>query len=182
MGIDIALGAILFFTFIIGYKQGLIMSVFAVVSYLLGFFVAMHFSFVIANYIHNNFNIPEQWIPIIAFILLYTSVIFFIRFLGKFVEKLVNTMLPTLFNRLVGSALWMFIGFVLFSLIVQLLDRAGIFTDQLKVASKSYIYLEESGQYIIDNLGEAVPFIKNLYQTVDEYFKGLADQVKTSSL
>ncbi|MEZ5001574.1 MAG: CvpA family protein [Chitinophagales bacterium] len=178
MGIDIALGVILFSTFIIGYKQGLIMSVFAVVSYLLGFFMAMHFSFIIANYIHNNFNIPEQWIPIIAFILLYTSVIFFIRFLGKFVEKLVNTMLPTLFNRLVGSTLWMFIGFVLFSLIVQLLDRAGIFTDQLKVASVSYVYLEESGQYIVDNLGEAIPFVKNLYQDVNQYFNNLAEHIE----
>ncbi|MCB0501696.1 MAG: CvpA family protein [Bacteroidetes bacterium] len=178
MGIDIALGVILFSTFIIGYKQGLIMSVFAVVSYLLGFFMAMHFSFVIANYIHNNFNIPEQWIPIIAFILLYTSVIFFIRFLGKFVEKLVNTILPTLFNRLVGSALWMFIGFVLFSLIVQLLDRAGIFTDQLKVASVSYVYLIESGQYIVDNLGEAIPFVKNLYQDVNQYFNNLAEHIE----
>ncbi|MEZ5007042.1 MAG: CvpA family protein [Chitinophagales bacterium] len=178
MGIDIAVGIVLISTFIIGYKQGLIMSIFSVVSYFAGFFAAMYFSFVVANYINANFNIPPQWIPIIAFILLFTAVIFMVRFLGKLIEKIVNKILPTMINRLAGSALWMFIGFVLLSLIIQLLDRANVLTEHLKLASTLYKYLEESGQLISDNLGEAIPFVKNLYQTADEYFKDLANQIE----
>jgi membrane protein required for colicin V production len=154
------------------------MSVFSVVSYFAGFFAAMYFSFVVANYINANFNIPQQWIPIIAFILLFTTVIFIVRFLGKFLEKAVNKILPTMMNKLAGSALWMFIGFVLLSLIVQLLDRANVLTEQLKIASTLFKYLEESGQLISGNLGEAIPFVKNLYQTVDEYFKGLSNKIE----
>ncbi len=177
MGIDIAVAIVLVLAFIKGYKDGLIMSVFSVSAYLVGFFAAMHFSFIVANYLTTNFNIPEQWIPIIAFILLFIAVIFIVRFLGKFIEKLLKKVLPTMVNRLFGSALWMFIAVVIFSLLYQVLDSANLFTSELKNSSVTVPYLRDSADFIKENIGEVIPFIKNLYQQIDDYFREMATQV-----
>lgn len=178
MGIDIVVAIFLVIFFIKGYSQGLIMSLFSISSYLVGFFAAMHFSFVIANLLTDSFKIPEQWIPIIAFILLFIAVIFIVKWLGKFVEKMMGKLLPTVFNKFAGAILWVLIGFVMLSLFYQLINSAQLFTDEVKTTSQTAPYLENVSDVIKNKIGEVLPFLKGLYNNIDEYFKELAQQVK----
>lgn len=177
MGIDIAVAILMVFAFIKGYRDGIIMSIFSVFSYLIGFFAAMHFGFVFANYLSQNFNIPEQWLPIIAFVLLFVIVILLVRFLGKFVEKVFKKVLPTQFNRLMGSALWMFICFVIASILFMVLDSANLFTDSLKATSVTLPYLKASANFLTESVGDIIPFLKNFYKEIDDYFRELANRV-----
>lgn len=177
MGIDIAVAIVVVIAFIKGYREGIIMSVFSISSYLVGFFAAMHFSFVFANYLNKSVNLPEQWVPIIAFILLFIAVIFIVRFLGKFVEKMVGKLLPTVFNKFAGGLLWGILAFILLSLFTQLIDTASLFTDSLKAESETLPYLEQVNATVRDKIGEVFPFIQNLYLEIDEYFKGMANEI-----
>ncbi len=166
--------------FIKGYREGFIMSIFSLVSYLAGFFAAMHFSFVIADYITTSFRIPEEYIPIIAFVLLFILVILIVRMIGKLIEKGLGKLLPTVFNRLVGSFLWMVIAVIILSLLYQLGDSADLFTDTAKEGSISVPFLAKTNLIIRDNIGEVIPFLNGLYEQIDEYFRGIADTISAN--
>ncbi len=177
MGIDIVVAIIIFIAFIKGYRDGFIMSVFTISSYLVGFFAALHFSFVVANYLTQNVNLPEQWVPIISFIILFAAVILIVRLLGKLVEKVIGKLLPTAFNKIVGGLAWSLLAFILLSLSYQLIDSAGLFTDSLKLESQTQPYLVQVNDTIRGRIGEVFPFIQNLYLEIDEYFKGMANDL-----
>jgi len=173
MGIDIAVAVVLAIAFFRGYKQGFVMSIFTVVSYLVGFFVTMHLSFLVSDYLASNFNFSGKWMPIVAFILTFSTVVLLVKFLGKIVEKAMTKILPTLFNRLLGSTLWMLVGIIILSLLFQVMLSGNIFKPALLEASVTAEYLEQSGTFIKENMGEALPAVRNLFKDVDEYFRGL---------
>ncbi len=177
MGIDIAIGLVVFIAFIKGYQEGLIMSFFTISAYIVGFFAAMHFSFVVSNYLQSSVKIPQQWLPIIAFILLFIAVIIIVRLLGKLIEKFFGKLLPTVFNKLAGGLFWALFGFTLMALFIQLLDSAELFTQTLKDSSATMLYIEQVNAIVKNRIGDFFPFITNLYQDIDDYFKALANQI-----
>lgn len=180
MGIDILCVLVLFIAFFKGFKQGIIMSVFSVASLLIGFFVTMHFSFLVSDYLVNNTNIGGRYLPIVAFTITFTTVAMLVRWLGKLIERGVNKLLPTTFNRLLGAGLWMALAVLLLSQAYQLMDNGNIFKDDLKTASVAVPYLEDIGGVLEDNIGDLIPFVKGLYKEADEYFKSLSEQVSAS--
>ena len=177
MGIDIVIAILLVIAFLKGYSQGIIMSVFSFAAYLIGFFVTMNLSFIVSDYLSNNLNIPGKWLPIIAFILTFATVVLLVKMVGKLIEKGMSRILPTMFNRLLGSALWITIVVILSSLLLQVLLAGNLFEPRLLESSIAFPYLEEVGLFIKENIGDVIPLIKNLFHDVDEYFKGLPEVI-----
>jgi membrane protein required for colicin V production len=178
MGIDIAIALVVFIAFIKGYQEGLIMSLFTISAYIVGFFAALHCSFVIANYLQSSINIPQQWIPIVSFILLFLAVMVIVRLFGKILEKVFGKLLPTSLNKFAGGLFWALFGFILMALFIHLLDGAELFTQTIKASSATMPYIEKANVLVKSRIGEIFPFISNLYQEIDDYFETLANQIK----
>jgi len=149
------------------------MSIFTAVSYLVGFFVTMHLSFLVSDYLTTNFNFSGKWMPIVAFILTFSTVVLLVKFLGKIIEKGMTRILPTMFNRLLGSVLWMTVGLTIISLLFQVMLAGNLFKPNLLEASTTAPYLEQAGAFVKENMGDVLPVIKNLFRDVDEYFRNL---------
>jgi membrane protein required for colicin V production len=182
MGIDIACYVIFAFAFYRGYQKGLIMSVFTVAAYLAGAFATMHLSFVISDYMARNFNLPGTWLPLISFALTFGITVMLIRLIGKAIEKGMNKVLPTSFNRFLGSMLYLICGIVLLTLLYDVAVSANIFKEDLIAKSFMAPHLEQFGAIIKDNIGDVVPFVKGLFHEIDQYFKEIANRVESKGV
>jgi membrane protein required for colicin V production len=178
MGIDIAIAIVVFIAFIKGFTEGIIRSFFSISAYIVGFFAAMHFSFVVSDYLHTHFNLPPQWLPIISFVLMFLMVMILVQLVGNLIEKIAGIALPTVFNKLAGGLFWAVFGCILMSLFIQFLDSADLFKDSLKQSSATMPYVEKVNTIFRNRIGELLPVVKNLYQQIDNYFEALANQIK----
>lgn len=177
MAIDIACLVILAFAFFRGYKKGLIMAVFTVVSYVVGAFATMHLSFVASDYISSNFNIPGTWLPLVAFAVTFGIVVLVIRWLGKLIEKAMMKVLPTAFNRFLGSILYMALALILLSLVYNVAFTADVFKDDLIARSVFAPHLGNFADMIHDNIGDVIPFVERLFNEIDAYFEEAAGKI-----
>ena len=116
----------------------------------------------------------EKWLPVLAFLATFLVVLLLVKWMGKLMEKAVSKLMPTLFNRLAGSALWVLVVFLIISQLFHILAAGHIFSEELISGSGAAPHLERAGIFLQYHIGETLPWIKNMYWEMDEYFRGLA--------
>jgi membrane protein required for colicin V production len=177
MGIDIACLVVLAFAFYRGYQKGMIMAVFTVASYIIGAFAMLHLSFLVSDYITNNFNVSGTWLPILAFALTFSLAVLLIRWIGKLIEKGMTRVIPTSFNRFMGSLLYITMALIILSLIYNVAGAAEIFQDDLVATSIMAPHLEKFALIIQNNIGDVIPFVERLFNDIDSYFEEAAVKI-----
>jgi membrane protein required for colicin V production len=177
MGIDLACGVVLAIAFFRGYNKGLIMAVFTIAGYVIGVFATMHLSFLISDYLSSNFNIPGTWLPFLAFALTFSAAVLIVNFIGKIIEKGLTRVLPTSFNRFLGSILYLGFAIILLSMIYEVATTASIFKEDLIASSFMAPHLETFTGIIEQNFGGVIPFVKNLFNEIDIYFQTLSGKI-----
>jgi membrane protein required for colicin V production len=178
MAIDIACLVVLAFAFFRGYKRGLIMAVFTVAAYVIGAFATMHFSFLVSDYLAANFNISGTWLPIVAFAITFFLVVLLVRWLGKLMEKAMTRVLPTAFNRFIGSLVYMSLALVLLSLLYNVASAGDVFKDDLVARSVFAPHLDNFAGLIHDHIGDVIPFVEQLFDRIDAYFEEAAGKIE----
>ena len=182
MGIDIACAVVLTIAFFRGFRSGFIMALFTIAAYVIGVFATMHLSFVISDYVSTNFNVPGTWLPLLAFALTFGIVVIVVIAIGKMIEKGLKHVLPTTFNRFLGSLLYLVFAIILLTLVYEVGTSASIFKENLIAHSYMAPYLEAASSIIQDNIGDTIPFVKGLFNDIDAYFEELSDKVSKASL
>lgn len=87
MYIDIALGILFLLATAKGYKKGFIQSVFSVIGYLLGMFLAVKCSAWLAIKMQEKTGHNEKWYPFLAFILILAITIVAVNLVGRMFKK-----------------------------------------------------------------------------------------------
>ena len=97
--IDIVLGGLLFLGLIKGIRNGFIIELASLLSYIIGIYIAVRFSYILTNLLGNDSKI----IPIIGFVLTFILVIVGVRILAKVLTKVAQLAFMGLFNRILGA-------------------------------------------------------------------------------
>ena len=76
MIIDFIFAVLIVLAVIKGFQKGLIVAVFSLLAFIVGLAAAMKLSAVVAGYLGQSIKVSEQWLPGIAFFIVFIIVYF----------------------------------------------------------------------------------------------------------
>ncbi len=124
-----------------GFKNGLIRELASILALVLGVWVTVKFSDLVASWIGDS-----QMIRIIAFFLTFLAVLVLVHFAGKLVERIVKLVIPSFFNHLFGLIFGIgkvaIIYSVLFFFVRTIDPKEVILKPDIKEKSFLYSYIE----------------------------------------
>jgi membrane protein required for colicin V production len=100
MMIDIIFVILLVLALIHGYRRGLIVAVFSLVSIVVGLAAAIKLSAVVANHLGNTVKVSDKWLPVISFAIVFIVVVLLIRLGARAIQKLTEALMLGWLNRL----------------------------------------------------------------------------------
>ena len=101
--LDIILAMLLAYGLYKGLKNGFFIEIASLVALIAGLFGAIHFSYIVGNYISERFDWEEQYINLIAFIITFVIIVLLIHMLGKFLSKVTDFTLLGILNKIAGG-------------------------------------------------------------------------------
>ena len=170
MILDIIFIVILLLALLKGYSQGLIMGLFSLLSVIIGLAAALKFSAVVASYIGDNINVSKEWLPLISFIIVFVIVVLLIRLAAKAVQRTFEMVMLGWVNRLGGMIFFAAIYTLVFSVLLFYAEQMKVISPETISNSKTWPYIRPLGPQVIDGLGSVLPFFKNMFVELQEFF------------
>jgi membrane protein required for colicin V production len=87
-----------------GFSRGLIIELASLAALILGIYASIHFSWYAAEFLAENFDLGEKYLPIISLIVTFVVVVLIVYAVGKIVEKLVDIVALGFLNKMFGMA------------------------------------------------------------------------------
>lgn len=171
MIIDIIFAVIVILALFKGYSQGLIMGVFSFLSVIIALAAAVKLSAVVAGYIGNAVKVSEEWLPLLSFILVFIAVILLIRLAAKAVQRTFELVMLGWVNRLGGMLLFLAVYLLVYSVLLFYAEQMKIISPQTISESRTWNYIRPWGPRVIDGLGSVLPFFRNMFLELQEFFK-----------
>jgi membrane protein required for colicin V production len=168
-----------------GLRKGLILGVFSFLAFIIGLAAAIKLSAIAAAYIGDNVSISQRWLPVIAFIVVFLIVVLLVRLGAKALEGVVNLALLGWANKIGGFAFFALLYLFIFSILLFYASQLHLFNKATIEASISYPFLIPLGPMVIEGLGAVLPFFKNMFTELLDFFNGVAqnkEAIKASAL
>ncbi len=162
--------------FIRGWKKGFLWAIASFVAVVLGSLVSLKLAHKVALYINEQNIIDSKYTLIVSYILLFLLVMYGLRFLIKFVEKILKTLLLGWANKLAGGLLYILFSAFVISSILWLSNQVQLIQAEAKQESQLYAIVEPIAPKGIEIGGAALPFLKNLYGDVELYLDDVSLQ------
>lgn len=177
MIIDIVFFIILVLAVIKGYQRGLIVGLFSLVSVIIGLAAAVKLSAAVAGYVGEAVKVSEEWLPVIAFALVFLVVVVLIRLGANAIEKAIEVVMLGWLNKLAGILLYVIIYTLVFSVLLFYAEQMKLIQPETIEKSVTYSYVQPWGPKVIDGLGSVIPFFKNMFDELSAFFGGVADNI-----
>jgi membrane protein required for colicin V production len=101
--LDFIIGALVIISAITGFRKGLIHQLASLAALILGIFLAVKFSKLVAPFIMDHFASSENIAKVSAFIAIFILVVIAVLLLGKFLHKTFEDVELGLLNKISGS-------------------------------------------------------------------------------
>ncbi len=171
--IDIVAAIAIGYGAFMGFRNGIVKEAAGLLGVIVGVWAGLRLAFVFANYYRDSTDLPEAWIPLIAFLTAFLIGIGAVYLLGRLTSSLINSVgiaLPNKLGGLVfGAAKWAF----LIGTAVTLVANSGFITQDDKDASITYPVLSTFSTTVQDYTIGLVPAATNVLDDVETYFVGL---------
>ncbi len=177
MLIDIFFTGLLLLAFTKGISKGLIQSLFNTLGFLIGIAAALKLSAVIANRLSGSAHVNAKWLPFLSFVLIFSVVVLAVKMTGKLFEKTGEMLMLGWINKLGGICLYIIFYAVIFSVVLFYIKQLGLIKKQIFDSSVFYPYLAPIGPETIGIIGKIIPFFKNLFGQLENYFSRVSDKL-----
>ncbi|WP_395046696.1 CvpA family protein [Flavobacterium sp.] len=124
--IDIVLGALLVFGFYKGFKNGLFVELASLISFFVGIFVAIKFSYIIIAVLEKNVSWSPKTIKVSAFIFTLLLVVIAIHLLAKVFTGIVSFAFLGCANTLAGGLFATIKTALLIGIVLSLFQKVNI--------------------------------------------------------
>lgn len=179
MLIDIIFAIIVVMAVFKGLSRGFIIAVCSVLAFIIGLAAAMKLSAVVAQYLDKSTDISAKWLPFISFLLVFLLVVILVRILAKFIEKSVEFALLGWLNKLLGVVVYLALYTIIFSIMLFYAVQMSLIKEQTIQSSLTYAYIEPWGPYAINGLGKIIPWFKDMFTQLKDFFGGLPEKIST---
>ncbi|HRE39130.1 MAG TPA: CvpA family protein [Chitinophagaceae bacterium] len=177
MLLDIVFAVVMVLAIIKGYQRGLVVGLFSLVSVIIGLAAAVKLSAAVAGYIGEAVKVSEEWLPVIAFAVVFIVVVILIRLGANAIEKAVEVVMLGWLNKLAGILLYVTIYTIVFSVLLFYAEQIKLIQPATIEKSLTYSYIQPWGPKVIDGLGSLIPFFKNMFDELSTFFSGVADNI-----
>jgi len=160
-----------------GYRRGFIVAIFSFIAVIVGLAAALKLSTVVAKHIGTAVEVSDRWLPIISFFVVFTIVILLIRLGAKAIQRVTEAVMLGWFNRLAGIVLYAAIYLTIFSVVLFYAGQIKIINLDTVEASRTYSFIRPWGPKAIDGLGVAIPFFKNMFTELEDFFSGVSQKL-----
>ncbi len=175
MVFDIVLFFIAAVGFIGGYKRGIVYMLFFLAALFFGVFASLKFNTVVSSYLLNNFNIDGPYMPLLSLILTFVIVFSIIVWLAEVITKALKLVFLNRFNQVFGGLLGALAGAAVVSIAGWYLDGLNILPQTVVNQSKTIPYSLMFAPFIIDKIGEFIPYMNNLFEQLELLFEQRTD-------
>ncbi len=174
MWVDIVFLILLLLAIVKGLQRGLIVALFSVLALMAGIAAAVKLSAVVASNLKENIHISSKWLPVLAFLLVFIVVILLVRWAAGLIKAAVNFAFLGWVDKLGGVILYMCIYLVAYSVLLFYATNLHIITQHAISSSITYSFVEPWGTFSINAIGKVIPFFKNMFAELENFFAKLA--------
>jgi len=170
MIIDIAFLILIIIACMKGYRKGFVMAMFSFAALIIALAAALKLSAYTANHLEDSLHIPAKWLPFISFIIVFFLAVLLVKWIGKLIEKAMETVLLGWINRLAGIILYLFLYTIIFSIFLFYTEKIHLFRDSTINSSMCYPFVKPWGPKVIDWIGELIPLFKGMFVQLEKFF------------
>ncbi|MEM7035504.1 MAG: CvpA family protein [Bacteroidota bacterium] len=156
-----------------GFRNGVIHEVFGLLGLVVGIWAGMRLAFIFANYYRDNFEIPENFLPLLAFLTAFAIGIGIFILAGKVATMVVKTVQLGLVNRAAGAVFGGLKFAFLVGTLLSMIGNSQVITEETKEGSATYPILNAYCQGVQDYSIGLLPFAKNVFGEMEDYFTDL---------
>ena len=182
MVLDIFFIIILVFAVIKGFQRGLIVGIFSFVAVIVGLAAAIKLSAVMADYLGETTNVSKQWLPVLSFLIVFIVVVLLIRFGANLLQKSVEAVMMGWANRLGGIIFYVAIYTIVYSILLFYATQLKLLSPETAEKSVVYGVIAPWGPGIIDAIGSVLPFFKDMFKELENFFEKGAEEIRQASV
>lgn len=173
MWIDIVFLVLIIVAVVKGIRKGIIMAIFTFIGWFIGIAAALKLSAFVATYLQRHTNIAVKWLPLLAFLLVFVVAVLLVQLAGKAVEGVFNISMLGWINRLGGALLYTAIYTLAFSVVLFYLEKMNVINAKTIEESRAYTMIGGLGPSVIEAVGSVIPFFKNMFHELEQFFETL---------
>ncbi len=156
-----------------GLRNGLVVAVFSLLAFIVGLTAAIKLSSLVADYLGENVNISQRWLPVIAFALVFIAVVFLVRLGAKAIEGVLRIAMLGWLNKIGGVVLYIVLYLFIFSVLLFYTEQLQIVKPQTIEASATYNAIKPIGPAIMNAMGSVIPVFKDMFSELENFFDSL---------
>jgi membrane protein required for colicin V production len=180
MFIDIIFLLLMVWAVIKGFRRGLIVSVFSLLAIIAGLAAAIKVSALVAVQIGKVVNVSDKWLPLISFIVVFLGIVLLVRLGANLIQKTVEIAMLGWVNRLGGILLYVVLFTVVYSIFLFYAEQLHFLKTETLQGSVTYAYIRPWGPKVINSLGSIIPFFKDMFTELQQFFGGVAEKLPAS--
>jgi membrane protein required for colicin V production len=178
MLIDIIFIVLLVIAIFKGYTKGFIIALFSVLALVIGLAAAVKLSVVTASRLKDAVHVAAKWLPVIAFALVFVAVVLLVRLGARAIEKMIQLAFLGWANKLAGILVYMALYTVILSVLLFYAEKINLIAPGTIASSKTYNFIKPWGPKAINSIGTLVPFFKDMFQQLEDFFAGLSGKIQ----
>jgi membrane protein required for colicin V production len=175
--IDIIFAILMIMAVIKGIRKGLAVAVFSIIAYIVGLAAALKLSAVVAVYLQQHVSISSKWLPFISFALVFVLVIILVNWSGKLVEKSFEMAFLGLANKVGGVLVYVLLYSIIYSVLLFYAEKIKLVTSESIAQSIIYPYLRPWAPDVIDGFATIIPWFKDSFTQLENFFAGVANKI-----
>jgi membrane protein required for colicin V production len=180
MFIDIIFLLLMVWAVFKGFRRGLIVSVFSLLAIIAGLAAAIKVSALVAIQIGKVVNVSDKWLPLISFIVVFLGIVLLVRLGANLIQKTVEIAMLGWVNRLGGILLYVILFTVVYSIFLFYAEQLHFFKTETLQGSVTYPYIQPWGPKVMNSLGSIIPFFKDMFTELQQFFGGVAEKLPAS--
>jgi membrane protein required for colicin V production len=170
MTIDIIYLILILAAIVKGIRRGMVVAVFSLAACIIGLAAAMKLSALLAVRLREHLHIPDRWLPLIAFILVFLAVIFLVRRLADLLQQGLQMVMLGWLNRLGAILLYAVLYTAIFSVLLFYGTQTGIISQESRNSSLVYSFVEPWGPGVINRFAHLVPWFRDMFTQLSDFF------------
>lgn len=179
MVIDILSAIIISLGLYLGYRRGLIKTIFDTLSLIIGIVAALKISPVVIDFLQKLLKVNPAIPFILGIAITFIGVMVAIRFIGKKLEELLEVVHLNIINKSAGAALQGFFFATILALCIGLVDKVKLVSDKEKTTSFTYPYLVQVPEVSQQALNKLKPVFSAFWDKTLETIDGIKKEEKT---
>ncbi len=154
--VDIVLGLLLLYGLFKGVKNGLVVEIASILALVAGLYGAIHFSYIVGNYLASHFNWNERVMSLISFIITFFIIVSLVILAARLLTKIAEIAMLGLLNKIAGGVFGTLkVAIILGALLVffeSVNKNLGLINDEVKQESALYQPIRNLGNLVFSKV------------------------------